>query len=154
MARADAAGRRRSPSEADCTEEPDTGGGFEFPSPPDGIPGWADREAAEWRGLDRFSMEIKAEEHSGMTVEIREASLPESIWGFHIARAGRARLCVNSELPGIWKRFALYHELYHLISHSMGEHFWRHTYHSISKFESEADLFAWAAIWPEWTEGE
>jgi hypothetical protein len=36
----------------------------------------------------------------------------------------------------------------------MGERFWLHTYQPISKFESEADLFAWAAIWPEWTEGE
>jgi hypothetical protein len=36
----------------------------------------------------------------------------------------------------------------------MGENFWKHTYQPMSKFESEADLFAWAAIWPEWTEGE
>jgi hypothetical protein len=96
-------------------------------------------------------MEVKAEECSGLRVEICFVSLPETVWGLHVSRGDRVRLCVNSELPDIWKRFAAYHELYHLIAHSMGEYFWKQTFNPISKFESEADMFAWAAIWREWT---
>lgn len=59
------------------------------------------------------------------------------------------RLCVNASLPGFWRRFALFHELYHLLSHTEGEGFWSRTFHSMSRFESEADLFAWAVVWPE-----
>jgi Zn-dependent peptidase ImmA (M78 family) len=104
----------------------------------------------EWRGLGNFDLEVKAEKHSGRVVEIRSAALPDSVWGLHIARGGRVRLCVNGALPHIWRRFALFHELYHLIAHSEGEHFWAQTFNPISRFESEADLFAWAVIWPEW----
>jgi Zn-dependent peptidase ImmA (M78 family) len=118
------------------------------------IPDWADREASEWRGLGKFDIEVKAEERSGLVVEIRDVPLPESVWGLHVSRGNRVRLCVNSELSHIWRKFAMFHELYHLIAHSKGEHFWRQTYQPISKFESEADLFAWAAIWPEWSESE
>ncbi|MDR1472129.1 MAG: ImmA/IrrE family metallo-endopeptidase [Synergistaceae bacterium] len=83
---------------------------------------------------------------------MRSVSLPAAVWGLHVARDGRARLCINSELPDIWRRFAVFHELYHLIAHSEGEYFWRQTLHPISRFESEADMFAWAAIEPEMTE--
>jgi len=127
---------------------------FEFPDPPDRIPDWADREAAVWRGKNNFDIEVQAEDASGYQVEIRWVDLPDGVWGMHIARGGRARLCVNSRLPGIWRRFAMFHELYHLISHSEGELFWRQTFQPMSRFESEADLFAWAAIWPEWGEWE
>jgi Zn-dependent peptidase ImmA (M78 family) len=127
---------------------------FEFPDPPDRIPDWADKEAQTWRGKDNFDLEVQAEEVSGYRVEIRRIDLPDGVWGLHIARGDRARLCVNSRLPGIWQRFAMFHELYHLISHSEGEHFWRQTFHPISRFESEADLFAWAAIWPDWRDWE
>jgi Zn-dependent peptidase ImmA (M78 family) len=96
-------------------------------------------------------MEVKAEESSGLRVEICFAPLPETVWGLHVARGDRVRLCINSALPDIWKRFAAYHELYHLIAHSMGESFWKQTFNPISKFETEADMFAWAAIWPEWS---
>jgi Zn-dependent peptidase ImmA (M78 family) len=112
------------------------------------------REASEWRGLRNFDLEVRAEERSGRTVEIRAASLPSGVWGFHIARGGRVRLCVNSDLPHIWRRFAVFHELYHLLSHTEGEFFWSRTFHPLSRFESEADMFAWAAIWQEWTENE
>lgn len=92
---------------------------------------------------------MRAEEATGLQVEIRVVELPRGVWGFHVARGDRVRLCVNRALPGIWQRFALYHELYHLISHSEGEYFWRQTFFPVSRFESEADLFAWAAVWPE-----
>ena len=144
---------KRLPERGDAID-PEFGEAFEFPAPPDSIPEWARREAAEWRGLGRFDLEVRAEESSGLTVEIRSVSLPESVWGLHVSRGSRVRLCVNSALPDIWKKFAVFHELYHLIAHSKGEHFWQQTYQPVSKFESEADLFAWAAIWPEWTDGE
>ena len=139
--------------EQDDNAYSESGGAFDYPAPPDIIPEWALDEASVWRRLSRFDMEVRAEECSGLEVEIRQTPLPPSVWGFHLSRGGRVRLCVNSELPDMWRRFATFHELYHLIAHSMGEQFWRHTYQPLSKFESEADLFAWAAIWPEWTEG-
>lgn len=132
----------------DLTESP-----FEFPEPPERIPDWATAAALPWRGKDRFDLEVLAEESSGYRVEIRHVELPDGVWGLHIARGDRARLCVNSRLPDIWQKFALYHEIYHLVSHSEGEHFWRQTFQPISRFETEADLFAWAAVWPEWNEG-
>lgn len=119
---------------------------FEFPDPPETIPEWARKDALEWRNLCNFDIEVRAEEISGKEVEIRYVDLPESVWGFHIARNGRVRLCVNSSLPYVWQRFALFHELYHLISHPAGEAFWRNTFHPLSRFESEADMFAWAAV--------
>jgi Zn-dependent peptidase ImmA (M78 family) len=152
--RPNAAGRQKFLSDQNHNQDENSDGAFEFPTPPDIIPDWADREASKWRRLDKFNLEVKAEEHSGLVVEIRAISLPESVWGLHVARGNRVRLCVNNELPPIWRRFATFHELYHLIAHSKGEHFWSQTFQPISKFESEADLFAWAAIWPEWTESE
>jgi Zn-dependent peptidase ImmA (M78 family) len=103
--------------------------------------------------LSRFDLEVRAEEISGLAVEIRNVDLPEGVWGLHIARGEHARLCVNSRLPHFWQRFALFHELYHLIYHTEGERFWQRTFQPMSRFESEADLFAWAAVWPEWDEG-
>ena len=145
--------RQKLNSEPDNAASSESGEAFEYPAPPDVIPEWALDEASIWRNLDRFDMEIRAEERSGMAVEIRLTLLPSSVWGLHVSRGNRVRLCVNSELPNMWRRFAIFHELYHLIAHSMGENFWRHTYQPLSKFESEADLFAWAAIWPEWMDG-
>jgi Zn-dependent peptidase ImmA (M78 family) len=127
---------------------------FEFPDAPERIPEWADREAAAWRGKNNFDLEVQAEDASGYRVEIRRVDLPDGVWGIHIARGDRARLCVNSRLPGIWQRFALFHEIYHLISHSEGESFWKQTFHPMTRFESEADMFAWAVIWPELGDGE
>jgi Zn-dependent peptidase ImmA (M78 family) len=127
---------------------------FEFPDPPERIPEWADREAAIWRGKDNFDLEAQAEDASGYRVEIRRVDLPDAVWGLHVARGDRARLCVNSRLPGIWQRFALFHELYHLIFHTEGENFWKHSLHPLSRFENDADIFAWAVIWPEWGEWE
>lgn len=127
-------------------------GVFDFPSPPESIPEWATREAEGWRGLSRFDLEVRAEERTGLNVEIRDADLPDAVWGLHVVRGERARLCVNGRLPDIWQRFAIFHELYHLLFHTDGEDFWRGTLHPLSRFESEADLFAWAAVWPEWSD--
>lgn len=122
---------------------------FEFPELPQSIPDWALRDASEWRRLSFFDIEVKAEEASGLEVEIRKADLPTSVWGIHIARGGRARLCINSRLPSPWERFAVFHELYHLLYHTEGEAFWSMTLHPMTRFESEADLFAWAAVEPD-----
>lgn len=123
---------------------------FDFPSPPELIPEWAQREAKGWRGLRDFDIEVQAEANCPYEVEIRYVDLPRDVWGLHVARKKRARLCVNRSLPSFWRRFALFHELYHLLFHSESEYFWKQTLHPLSKFESEADLFAWAVLWPEW----
>jgi Zn-dependent peptidase ImmA (M78 family) len=103
--------------------------------------------------LNNFDIEVRAENLSGRQVEIRYVALPAGVWGIHVARGNRVRLCVNSLLPLLWRRFAMFHELHHLLSHSEGERFWQQTFHPMSRFENEADLFAWAVIWPEWVEG-
>lgn len=125
---------------------------FEYPDPPERIPDWAVRDAGEWRNLSSFDIEVKAEDISGREVEIRFVDLPRAVWGLHVSRGERVRLCVNSSLPHFWRRFALFHELYHLLSHSEGEAFWSRTFQPMSRFESEADLFAWAVVWPEMEE--
>lgn len=122
---------------------------FDLPDEPETIPEWAAREARPWIGLSRFDIEVRAEEECGLEVEIRAVDLPASVWGLHVARGDRARLCVNRSLPPFWHRFALFHELYHLISHSAGEGFWRGTFQPMSRFESEADIFAWAVVLAE-----
>lgn len=38
---------------------------FEFPEPPESIPDWADTQAKDWRGLDFFDIEVRAEALSG-----------------------------------------------------------------------------------------
>lgn len=134
-------------------EERNDAESLDFPAPPETIPAWAQSEAKKWRGLRDFDIEVQAEANCPYQVEIRYVDLPGSVWGLHVARDGRARLCVNRSLPSLWKRFALFHELYHLLSHSEGEYFWSQTFQPLSKFESEADLFAWAVVWPEWSEG-
>lgn len=127
---------------------------FEFPDPPLSIPDWATRDARAWQRLSFFDIEVKAEEESGLEVEIRRVDLPASVWGLHIARGDRARLCINSRLPFPWDRFAAFHELYHLLCHTEGEAFWSMTLHPLSRFESEADMFAWAAIEPDFADME
>lgn len=126
----------------------------ELPTPPERIPEWAFREAEEWRRLSEFDIEVRAEERTGREVEIRSVPLPSSVWGLHVSRGARVRIIANASLPGIWRRFALFHELHHLLFDSRGEAFWSQTFQPLTKFESEADMFAWAAIWPDWSGGE
>ena len=54
----------------------------------------------------------------------------------------------------LWRRFALFHELYHLLYHTKGARFWQHSFVSMESFENRADTFAWAALWPEWEENQ
>lgn len=131
-------------------EPTETAKKFDFPNPPEHIPSWALKEAEPWAGLDEFEILVKAEEETGRNLELREVVLPSTLWGLHVAKGNRARIYVNRQLPGIWKRFALFHELYHLLRHKRGEAFWSATTTPLSSFEFQADMFAWAAIRPDW----
>jgi len=126
---------------------------FEWPSPPQDIPRWAFEEASPWRDLDEFVLLARAEERCGRIIELIQTSLPKTLWGLHVARGRRARIYINRQLPGIWRRFSMFHELYHLLHHTRGEAFWSGTATPMTSFEHQADMFAWAAICPEWTEG-
>lgn len=126
----------------------------DFPTPPCVIPSWAHGEASKWHYLSDFDIIIRAEELTGRSLEIKYESLPNSVWGIHIVRGKRARLCLNSHLPLFWRRFALFHELYHLLDHTKGASFWSNTFVSMESFENRADMFAWAAVWPEWENGD
>ena len=130
-----------------------TGDGFLWPEPPESIPEWASLEASQWKDLDDFDLLAKVEAACGRSVEIVRAPLPVSLWGLHVARGRRARIYVNGLLPEIWRRFAVFHEIYHLTHHARGEDFWSHTATPMTSFEYQADLFAWAAIIDEWGEG-
>jgi Zn-dependent peptidase ImmA (M78 family) len=131
-------------------EQLETTRDFEFPAPPEYIPAWALEEARPWVGLDEFDILVRAEAETNRALELREAILPSSLWGLHVARGNRARIYVNRHLPGLWKRFTIFHELYHLLHHKRGEAFWAATATPLSSFEFQADMFAWAAIRPEW----
>ncbi len=89
----------------------------------------------------------------GKTIELQHVPLSENLWGLHVARADRARIYVNRCLPLLWRRFALFDELYHLLYHSRGEDFWSLTATPMTSFEHQADMFAWASIQSEWTGG-
>ena len=134
---------------------PDPNGmtGMDWPSPTEIIPDWARKEALSWMDLDDFSVLAKAEETCGRSVELFHVPLPDSLWGLHVARGTRARIYVNRCLPLIWKRFAFFHELYHLLHHRKGESFWTSTATPMTSFEHQADMFAWAAILNDWSEG-
>lgn len=125
-----------------------------FPRPPETIPEWAVVEAKEWQRLSDFEVLARAEEKTGLYVELKYESMPEGVWGIHVVRGERGRIYVNSALPLVWRRFALFHETYHLLNHRKGHRFWTHTFESMDCFENRADTFAWAALWPEWTEGD
>jgi Zn-dependent peptidase ImmA (M78 family) len=126
--------------------------GFAIPDPPEFIPDWASEAAVEWAGLDDFSLLARAEERTGRQIDLRFAPLPDDTWGFHILRGRRAGIFINRRLPERWKRFALFHELYHLLEHRGGETFWERTAMPMSSFERQADLFAWATALKEWDE--
>jgi Zn-dependent peptidase ImmA (M78 family) len=136
------------------TQEKDETELNDFPSPPEHIPDWATEAAKEWQRASEFDILAKAEEYTGLALEIKYVSLPESVWGIHIVRGERGRICVNSLLPLLWRRFAIFHELYHLLNNTKGARFWSHTFVSMESIENRADTFAWAAIWPEWSDGD
>lgn len=125
-----------------------------IPSPPDKIPEWAMREGEEWQRQSEFEILAKAEEITSLSLELMFEPLPAGVWGIHIVRGKRGRIYINSNLPLIWRRFSIFHEIYHLLKHRKGYHFWTHTFESMESFENRADSFAWAALWPEWSEGD
>jgi len=126
----------------------------DLPSVPESIPKWAELEAKEWQRLSEFEILAKAEDITGLCLELKYESLPAGVWGIHIVHGEHGRICINSQLPLIWRRFAVFHEIYHLINHRKGSVFWTHTFESMESFENRADFFAWAALWPEWSEGD
>lgn len=126
----------------------------QYPEPPARLPEWAVSEAAEWRLLDDFDILAKAEERTGLSLDIKRVALPSGVWGIHLVRGERGRIFINSMLPLLWRRFALFHELYHLLYHTKGARFWSRSFVSMESFENRADTFAWAALWPEWEEGQ
>ena len=126
----------------------------DFPSPPLTIPEWARQEGSQWQRLDEFDILAKAEELTGLSLDIKYESLPAGVWGIHLVRGERGRILINSQLSLFWRRFAIFHELYHLLYHTKGARFWKHTFVSMESFENRADSFAWAAAWPEWEENQ
>lgn len=125
-----------------------------LPVPPERIPDWAAHEAKAWQRLDDMDILIGAENATGLRLEIKYEALPVGVWGIHLVRGERGRIFINSLLPLIWRRFAIFHELYHILHHTKGAKFWTHTFESMESFENRADLFAWAVLWPEWSEGD
>ena len=126
----------------------------DLPIPPEAIPNWAKEEGKDWQRRSEFDILTKAEEATGLSIELRYEPLPQGVWGIHIVRGERGRIYVNSLLPLIWRRFAIFHEVYHLLNHTKGASFWSHTYNPMESFENRADTFAWGALWPEWSEGD
>ncbi len=126
----------------------------DMPSPPEYIPDWATKEGKEWHRLSEFDILAKAEEMTGLSLELKYEHLPPGVWGIHVVRGERGRIYVNSMLSLMWRRFAVFHEVYHLLTHTKGARFWSQTFESMESFENRADTFAWAALWPEWAEGD
>lgn len=126
----------------------------DFPNPPDELPQWAIHEAQEWVGLDEFEILARAEARTGLTLDVKREFLPAEVWGIHLVRKKRGRIFINKRLPDFWQRFALFHELYHLLNHTKGEKFWSETFFAVSSFESQADTFAWAAVKSDWQDKE
>lgn len=123
--------------------------GFDFPSPPDVLPDWAVTEGRKWAGLDDFSILVKAEEHTGKRLEVTYPTLSRGVWGFHVVKGNRGGIFVNSMLSQQWRRFVLFHELYHFLVHRGGTALWSRTATPLSSFESQADFFAWAVLLEE-----
>lgn len=124
---------------------------FQFPRPPESLPQWAQKEAQQWQGLDDFDLLVQLEERSGLQVEVARDRLSPRLWGFTYAqrKLGRCRIYLNSQLPPFWQRFALFHEIYHLLHHSRGCYFWSSTNVAMTSFEHQADQFAWAVVLAE-----
>ncbi|EEX47801.1 MULTISPECIES: ImmA/IrrE family metallo-endopeptidase [Jonquetella] len=127
---------------------------FSFPPPPESVPSWAESEAKKWRDLDDFQLQVRLEEDTGLKVDFHHAPLSPRLWAFTYVRRelGRGRIYVNADLPYIWQQFAFYHELHHLLHDHKGCYFWSQTLVPLSRFETQADLFAWAAVLPLWEE--
>lgn len=121
---------------------------FQFPQPPEFLPPRALKEAEPWRGLDDFNLLVQLEEKTGLQVEIVHAALSPRIWGFAYVKRelGRCRIYLNRDLSLFWQRFALFHEIHHLLNDSRGCYFWSSSNVPMSSFEYQADQFAWAVV--------
>jgi Zn-dependent peptidase ImmA (M78 family) len=126
----------------------------DLPTPPESMPKWALKEGKHWHRLCDFDILAQAEEMTGLTLELKYESLPAAVWGIHIVRGQRGRVYINSSLSLFWRRFAIFHEVYHLLNNTKGVSFWKRTFVSMEGIEKAADNFAWAAVWPEWIEGD
>ena len=58
----------------------------DFPSPPPVIPEWARLEGSRWQRLDEFDILAKAEELTGLSLDIKYEPLPVGVWGIRRAR--------------------------------------------------------------------
>lgn len=127
---------------------------FSFPSPPEYIEPSVVQEAAEWRGLDEYDALVQLEQRVGLEAETVRVPLGADMWGFTYTNREmkRCRIHLNSRLPRFWQRFALFHEIHHLLHDSRGCYFWAQTNAAMSRFEYQADQFAWAALMPEWSQ--
>lgn len=121
---------------------------FEFPSQPQYIEPSALEEGEDWQGLDEFDTLVKLENTIHIEAEIKRVPLSSRMWGFtYVSREkGRCRIHLNSRLPAFWQKFALYHEIHHLLHDSRGCYFWSQTLANMNGFEYQADQFAWAVL--------
>lgn len=128
---------------------------FKFPRPPEYLPQTVLDEAKQWRNLNDFDLQVKLEEHCHLEVEVAPTPLSPRLWAFTYSRPelSRCRIFINNELPLFWQRFALFHEIHHLLKDQRGCYFWAETGAAMSRFEAQADLFAWAVVLPQWHEG-
>lgn len=122
---------------------------FEEPKRPEHLSPLALERAKEWARLDTFDLLVKAEELTGRIVDLKKTSLGPRLWGFifHEPEGLHSRIFINTDLPELWQRFALYHELHHLLYDStQGVGVYEHSLENVRRFEVVADDFAWAVI--------
>lgn len=129
---------------------------FDFPAPPEYIEPSLRREAEPWIGLDEFAALARLEETVSLTAETLRVPLSGGLWGFTYTsrELKRCRIHINSRLPRFWQRFALFHEIHHILHDSRGCYFWSQTLANMNGFEYQADQFAWAVLISEWDSGD
>lgn len=137
-------------------ESSGTTGEYSFPRPPEYLPSWAVKAASEWQNLNDFDLQVKLEKLSGLQVEVVKTTMSPRLWGFTFTKRelGRSRIFINNGLPLFWQRFALFHEIHHMLHDSRGCYFWSLTNMPMTSFEFQADQFAWAVMMPEWESGD
>ncbi len=128
---------------------------FNFPAPPEYIEPSITREAGPWRGLDEFDALVKLENAVGLEAEVKRVAMDAGLWGFTFTsrELKRCRIHLNRGLPPFWQRFALFHEIHHLLHDSRGCYFWSQTLANMNGFEYQADQFAWAVLMDDWQNG-
>ncbi|GEM_PF-5265103 len=98
-------------------------------------------------GREEREIVLALEELLGVRLEVKRCSLPEEIPGFLMAVGGRARIFISEGLEPLDQRFVLAHELFHLVFHPAGVHFWDEmSLFPRGSFEEEADSFALSVV--------